>query len=493
LIAPNTETVKEKLHVAVQTLEKKVFDTFGTTLFVAIEAVPVSKDELMHKDKAQNLGTIWHTLFEKREQKKSCKFADLIENGYGNFFEPIMRGGNTSRDRITGEEFLPNEVEIPFEDTYKIRQNTYNQIELGKRLRETEYMIVSESVLAHWNDQFHINPADLGFYYYFVQKDMTQPVDRASIIRLNDPDFINQKFGNDNTYEFQYYGGNEYAGRSLEEMEKNENFSRLGVLRMDVDNLGVIFKEGISNERASLSRFAALSRSFESFFSGYLNTIWKETDPKLDQSFIIYSGGDDVFMVGRWDKIIQLAKNTRNAFREFTCYNPAFSISGGIAIIPATFPIMKGAEESAEEEKAAKNHSVKGVSKNSISFMDFPMNWEEEFPIVERLKDELVQIVEKDKEAKSLLSKIMAHAANAKIKAHKITNLKTFWMLTYDLSRIKERAKAERQKMLIDNCIQEVCGNKSRLNGRSIETEYHPLELWAFAARWAELEIRKNK
>ena len=102
-------------------------------------------------------------------------------------------------------------------------------------------------------------------------------------------------------------------------------------------------------------------------------------------------------------------------------------------------------------------------------------------------------MITEEKEAKSLLSKIMAHAANAGIKAHKITNIKTYWMLTYDLSRMKERTKTTESKLMIDRCIAEICGNKPQLNGTPIETEYQSLELWAFAARWAELEIRTDK
>ena len=122
--------------------------------------------------------------------------------------------------------------------------------------------------------------------------------------------------------------------------------------------------------------------------------------------------------------------------------------------------------------------------------MGFPMNWDTEFPIVEYLKDELVRLIEKEKEAKSILSRIMAHAVNAGIKTHEITSMKTYWMLAYDLNRMKDRTKSEKSKMLIDNCITEVYGNKPFLNGIFIETRYHALELWAFAARWAELEIR---
>ena len=32
----------------------------------------------------------------------------------------------------------------------------------------------------------------------------------------------------------------------------------------------------------------------------------------------------------------------------------------------------------------------------------------------------------------------------------------------------------------------------SQLNGKRINTTYHPIELWALACRWAELELRTN-
>ena len=490
LIAPNTPFVNEKLQEARATIEEKFFAAFGTSLFMAIDAISLSKDDLMHKDDMQNLGKAWHRLFEKRDKQKSCKHARLIESGYDAFFEPQLQGGDAMRDCITGEEFVPGEKMVIFEDEQFIKQSTAKQIELGRRLRDTDMMIVSENPMTCWDDRFHVNPAELGFYYYFAKEgELTPSVDNATIIRFNNLNFNIPVGGNDNTYEFQLYGGNEYNGQTFEDMTVNPNFSRLGVLRMDVDNLGGIFQTGILPKKATLSRFAALSRSFDYFFSGYLNTIWKETDP--DRSFIIYSGGDDLFVVGSWDTVIEISKKIYRDFREFTCYNPNFGISGGIAIIPAKYPIMKGADESADGEKAAKNHTVRslGVSKNSISWMDFPMNWETEFPVVESLKNDLVRVGNK-----ALLSKIMAHAANAGIKAHKITNIKTYWMIAYDLCRMKERSRhAQSKSMLIDNCIAEVCGNRPYLNGKFVETDYHALELWAFAARWAELETRKDK
>lgn len=94
---------------------------------------------------------------------------------------------------------------------------------------------------------------------------------------------------------------------------------------------------------------------------------------------------------------------------------------------------------------------------------------------------------------KSFLSKLMSHYANARLLGHVITVPKTYWMLTYDLSRMKERSHAD-VEALIDNCINEVCDkSKNTLNGEPIVTDYHALELWTFAARWAELEYRKCK
>jgi CRISPR-associated protein Csm1 len=488
LIAPNTSFVQDKLQKTIQIVEKKFFTAFGISLFVAIDSIPLSKDILMHRNN-QDLGKVWHDLFEKRDKKKSSKFASLIENQYDSFFSPIHKGGDALRDEITGEEF--SEKEKSKNPVLTIKEDTQQQIILGEKLRETEIVIVSECKLTYPDKFFYINPADLGFYYYFLKEEqLTQSIDNSSIIRFNNCNFNQPVKGNNNSCELQFYGGNEFNGATFEEMTQNPNLSRLGILRMDVDNLGSVFQSGILSKRATLSHFTALSRSFDYFFSGYLNTIWRETSPQ--RSSIIYSGGDDVFIVGSWDIVIILAKKIREDFKAFTCNNPAFSISGGVAIVSPKFPIMKGAEESDAEEKNAKKHVAKTKRKNAISFLDTPLNWDTEFPVVEKLKNKLVEGIEKEVFPKSFLSKIMIHAANSGMEAHKIKHVKIFWILTCDLSRMKERIKDEYARKLINNCITEICGNKSELNGESIDTDYHPLELWAFVARWAELDVRKK-
>ena len=505
LLTPNTPTIKHKLDEAIRHIEQQFFNSHGTALYVAIDSVPLSRDALMHRN-GVNLGTVWGELFLKRDKKKQSKFSSMIEKDYSAFFTPFMMGGEAKRDAITGVELFPGEPSKKI-DGMHLKALTAQQIEIGRKLKETNIIVVKEGEpLSYWSNRTHIAPANLGYTYYFLDGDrelqemkekLSASADEVSVITMNGQlgncDFLHSINGINNIYGLEFYGGNEIDrnnARTFEEMCENKNLSRLGVLRMDVDNLGLIFQKGIPAERATLSRYAALSRSFDYFFSGYLNTIWREVAP--DNSFIIYSGGDDVFIVGSWDVTILLAERIRKDFAAYTCSNPAFTLSGGIAILSPKYPIMKGAEESAQEESAAKNHKCQQTSKNAISFMGMPLNWDNEFPVVKALKEELYGLLMAGNLPKSFLSKLMVHHANAKIVDHKVTRFKTFWMLTYDLSRMKGRYRE--LNSVLDNCINEICDKAcGKLNGRPITTDYHPLELWTFAARWAELEYRKDK
>ena len=509
IIAPNTKTTRNVLEKTVQKIERQLFEKHGTALFVAIDSVSVSKNALIHAH-GESLQKVWTELFEKREQKKSAKFASQIEEHYETFFMPIEHDDTVGRDVVTGEDFFPGEKYVSEGDLKPLKQITKDQIILGRILRESEVMVVSTEPIVYWADKKMIEPGGLGFYYYFLkqddlcvmQKQLRASADKVSVITLNgrdgNCDFMSRVDGINNIYGLEFYGGNEIGEKDMLTFEDMCNkhvakdaFKRLGVLRMDVDNLGQIFQQGIIPERATLSRYAALSRSFDYFFSGYLNTIWKDVSP--EQSFIIYSGGDDVFIVGSWEIAIKMAERIRDDFKQFTCENPVFSLSGGIAVVSPKYPVMKGAQESDGEEKRAKDHLNSGKTKNSISFMEIPLNWENEFPQVQSLKNEIVAANANGQLPKSFISKVLSHLANAEMENHKIKAVKTYWMITYDLCRMCSRISDLSVKKMINCCKTDICSNKGSLNGQPIETDYHLLELWAMACRWAELEIRQSK
>lgn len=134
-----------------------------------------------------------------------------------------------------------------------------------------------------------------------------------------------------------------------------EGIKRVGVLRMDVDNLGTIFGEGL---QASMPQLSALSAAMTLFFCGHLNRICELIEAGLSKTlYTIYAGGDDLFVVGAWDRMPALAQAIHDDFQKYTGRHPSFTISGGVALEGAHFPLYRAAERSAEAEHQAKQYS----------------------------------------------------------------------------------------------------------------------------------------
>ncbi len=99
---------------------------------------------------------------------------------------------------------------------------------------------------------------------------------------------------------------------------QSEGIPRLGVLRMDVDDLGKLFAEGLG-QQATLSRVAALSSAVSLFFEGWVEQLAAEQNRQDKQAgtgerlYSIYSGGDDLFFVGSWDAVVELWWESQDA------------------------------------------------------------------------------------------------------------------------------------------------------------------------------------
>ncbi|MDR0501205.1 MAG: type III-A CRISPR-associated protein Cas10/Csm1 [Coriobacteriales bacterium] len=191
--------------------------------------------------------------------------------------------------------------------------------------------------------------------------------------------------------------------------------NRLAVLRADVDNLGTIFTSGLPDSKVSISRTATLSRQLSLFFKYELNNILanrplgfvpqgglkqdsgqdnkhqlrhcgldpQSPDSQLEilsqaqndvqarndaitqqkvsgeyyKAQIIYSGGDDLFIIGNWSDVLHAAMDIRKALDEVTGNN-ALTISAGIGMYDASYPIARMAEEVGRLEDAAKNYPL---------------------------------------------------------------------------------------------------------------------------------------
>lgn len=171
--------------------------------------------------------------------------------------------------------------------------------------------------------------------------------------------------------------GNYTDGKTFEEYaQESEGIRRLGIIRADVDNLGHAFVSGFAdpenqNRYVTLSRTAVLSRQLSLFFKWHINRILESGEYTIDgrkahsrMATICYSGGDDLFIVGAWNDIIELAVDIQKGFERYT--QGALTLSAGIGIYEAGYPIRAAADEVAGMEECSK--SLPG--KNAVTLLE---------------------------------------------------------------------------------------------------------------------------
>ena len=198
-----------------------------------------------------------------------------------------------------------------------------------------------------------------------------------SLIACHDKKDVREKFMSDDAL-VRIYGKNAlYTGKNIatklwvgdyntgdtfEQLaESAEGIKRIAVLRADVDNLGQAIVSGFDGKVSGLSRTATLSRHLSIFFKYFIRDILEhgeyslsgETKVHQRNAAIIYSGGDDVFIVGAWNEVIELAVDLRNKFKRYT--QGTLSLSAGIGMYGASYPIAVIAGETGAMEDRSKN------------------------------------------------------------------------------------------------------------------------------------------
>lgn len=327
----------------------------------------------------------------------------------------------------------------------------------------------------------------------------------------------------------------------LKTFEEYADGSYLGILRMDVDGMGKRFIVGFPTID-EYKRFSEKSRHF--FEEDIKNKLLleeiedgSEKGKKYKQFLnIIYAGGDDLFIVGRWDIVIDFAKlihdRTIEKFKDesyidiFAPDKPkrSISISGGIAIVKPKFPIAKAADMAGDAEEAAKQGE-----KNAFNMFGRTISWKtnkdesgninyffvfkdengsdisiiHEYDYVSYFKDKFVEFVtEYHKDygfSKSILHKIMLYSniadLNKERKAKGLSpNYSYMWHMSYYLTRYMDKWKAfgnerNEEKRKVKAKLYRFC--------KGLRDDYLPknrhLELIAVAARWAELLLQDKE
>ena len=132
---------------------------------------------------------------------------------------------------------------------------------------------------------------------------------------------------------------------------KWQGISALSTLKGDVDNLGMIFQSGLGDD-VSFSKTAALSRQINAFFTVYLPWLCQTEYPN---TYTVFAGGDDFFLIGPWLSQIKLAGKMQQAFQNYVTGNQEVHFSAGISTTKPGLPIGQLgdlAENALEQAKA---------------------------------------------------------------------------------------------------------------------------------------------
>lgn len=408
ILIANTEENKEKLKEIEIKINQFLAENFEADLGLAIGKYEYSPEEL-----ETNYQKVLERLNENLDNAKKQRFNYLLETG--KIFEVLNYKSNQIKE---------NKKKCPSCNTYLIGESKEvcdlceKFKNIGQILPNTKYLIFSIKKENSKNERA-ISFDEFGTVYLIENKEdlinFSKDKNVVEILKINDTSLNRYSTGfkfmgkvvpkattkilPEETGEEEIIYKDQIVSFTLL-AEYSEGDSRIGILRMDVDNLGKLFSFGLKG-KISISRIATISRMLDLFFAGYLNNICesltgkvkaKEKDKnfKIDNLFyILYSGGDDVFLIAPWDKAIEVAKLINDKFKEFTCYNPNITISAGYIQVKPKFPIKTAAEIAGESEDIAKE---KG--KNRISVLGDVITWDELEEIKEQA-DKLEELIEK--------------------------------------------------------------------------------------------------
>ncbi|MCS7233360.1 MAG: type III-A CRISPR-associated protein Cas10/Csm1 [Synergistetes bacterium] len=139
--------------------------------------------------------------------------------------------------------------------------------------------------------------------------------------------------------------------KTLEDLaEQSEGDKLLGYIKLDIDSLGRIFKEGLGKEYYSVSRVAMLSRMLAFFFERYI-----PMRIISNEDYLVFAGGDDAFIISSWSRSLRIAEEIEMSFRKYVAGNRKITFSVGLFLAKPNYPVSRAAILVEEELHSAKS------------------------------------------------------------------------------------------------------------------------------------------
>jgi CRISPR-associated protein Csm1 len=393
ILAPNIEDTKKAIDKLQAKMNRWLMENIGINLYLAIGMAECSANNLM-KSEAQ--GNLFATVNKKLKDDKTIRYSkdkDFLE-----YIFNVEKEEDTAKKECNICHNLVDKLWKYNSDEEIACEFCLNLYKLGQDILTQDLVfVISEEKI---DGGIKIFGKDKDLYMYAVN---IEDIDmfKGKILRIYSKNNLLENDLAIRLYLADYSAKNEndevmtFDDLAKSSCKIDKGIKRLGVLRLDVDDLGIAFSSGFVSDKdkiednlryATLSRYADLSKDISMFFKVAINKICagdligcvdfeekafnilgiaKAQKRKVN---IIYAGGDDLFLVGAWDEVLEVAIDINRAFKQFT--NGKLTLSAGMAMFSPTYPISKMAEIAGLLVQMSKNRK----DKNSIALFGMETN-----------------------------------------------------------------------------------------------------------------------
>lgn len=393
ILAPNIEDTKKAIDKLQAKMNRWLMENIGINLYLAIGMVECSANNLM-KSEAQ--GNLFATVNKKLKDDKTIRYSkdeDFLEHIFN-----VEKEEDTAKKECNICHNLVDKLWKYNSDEEIACEFCLNLYKLGQDILTQDLVfVISEEKI---DGGIKIFGKDKDLYMYAVNIEDINMF-KGKILRIYSKNNLLENDLAIRLYLADYSAKNEndevmtFDDLAKSSCKIDKGIKRLGVLQLDIDDLGIAFSSGFVSDKdkiednlryATLSRYADLSKDISMFFKVAINKICAgdltgcvDFEEKAFNIFgiakapkrkvnIIYAGGDDLFLVGAWDEILEVAIDINRAFKQFT--NGKLTLSAGMAMFSPTYPISKMAEIAGLLAQMSKNKK----DKNSIALFGMETN-----------------------------------------------------------------------------------------------------------------------
>ena len=393
ILAPNIEDIKKSIDKLQAKMNRWLMENIGINLYLAIGTAECSANNLMKSEAQGNLFAIVNKKLKDDKTIRYSKDEDFLEHIFN-----VEKEKDTAKKECNICHNLVDKLWKYNSDEEIACEFCLNLYKLGQDILTQDLVfVISEEKI---DGGIKIFGKDKDLYMYAVN---IEDIDmfKGKILRIYSKNNLLENDLAIRLYLADYSAKNEndevmtFDDLAKSSCKIDKGIKRLGVLRLDVDDLGIAFSSGFVSDKdkiednlryATLSRYADLSKDISMFFKVAINKICAgdltgcvDFEEKAFNIFgiakapkrkvnIIYAGGDDLFLVGAWDEVLEVAIDINRAFKQFT--NGKLTLSAGMAMFSPTYPISKMAEIAGLLVQMSKNRK----DKNSIALFGMETN-----------------------------------------------------------------------------------------------------------------------